>query len=213
MKVSLSHIYKTYPGPTKALVDINLNVEQGEKIYISGASGAGKSTLFKILAGLTVPSSGQAVFNNTALSYDSYASLAEHRRRVGVIFQDFKLLGDRSIFENVVLPFYASGKKVEKEKINDVLFSLDLSEVKDKAVSVLSGGQKQRVAIARTILQEPDIIIADEPTGNLDFEMSCQVMELFFRFEKTLIVATHDQRLIDTYPARTVIIEKGHIAR
>lgn len=213
MKVSLNHIYKTYPGPTKALVDINFEVSGGEKIYISGASGAGKSTLFNILAGLTVPSSGQAIFNGTELNYDSYTSLAQHRRQVGVIFQDFKLLSDRSIYENVILPFYASGKKVDSDKVSKVLESLDLRDVKDKAVSALSGGQKQRVAIARTILQEPDLIVADEPTGNLDFEMSCQVMELFFQFEKTLIVATHDQRLIKTYPARTFYIEKGHIAR
>lgn len=213
MKVSLSHIYKTYPGPTKALVDINFEVDDGEKIYISGASGAGKSTLFNILAGLTVPSSGQAIFNGTQLNYDSYASLAQHRRQVGVIFQDFKLLNDRSIYDNVALPFYASGKKPDSQKVFEVLEQLDLKNVSDKTVSALSGGQKQRVAIARTILQDPDLIVADEPTGNLDFEMSCQVMELFFQFEKTLIVATHDQQLIKTYPARTFFIEKGHIAR
>lgn len=213
MKVTLSHIYKTYPGPTKALVDINFEVDDGEKIYISGASGAGKSTLFNILAGLTVPSSGQAIFNGTELNYDSYTSLSQHRRQVGVIFQDFKLLNDRSIYDNVILPFYASGKKPNSQKVYEVLERLDLKDVSQKQVSALSGGQKQRVAIARTILQDPDLIVADEPTGNLDFEMSCQVMELFFQFEKTVIVATHDQQLIKTYPARTFFIEKGHIAR
>lgn len=211
MKVNLHHVYKTYPGPTKALVDINLNVERGEKIYVSGPSGAGKSSLFKVIAGLMVPSSGKVSFNDKALDYDSYTSLSTHRRSVGVIFQDFKLLNDRSVYENVILPFYAMEKPIDKKKTETVLKSLDLLNEKDKDAAVLSGGQKQRVAIARTILQDPDLIIADEPTGNLDFEMSCQVMELFLKFEKTLIIATHDQRLIQKYPNRTVVIDKGQI--
>lgn len=213
MKVHLSHIYKTYPGPTKALVDVNLSVEKGEKIFITGASGAGKSTLFKILAGLAVPSSGQANFNGKELDYESYASLSEHRRQVGVIFQDFKLLNDRSVFDNVILPFYALGKKYQEDKVLQVLESLDLHRVKNKSVAFLSGGQKQRAAIARTILQDPELVIADEPTGNLDFEMSCQVMDVFLKFEKTLIIATHDRQLIERYPTRTVFIDNGHIAR
>src|SRR5690606_33951209 len=134
---------KTYPGPTKALVDINFEVDDGEKIYISGASGAGKSTLFNILAGLTVPSSGQAIFNGTELNYDSYTSLSQHRRQVGVIFQDFKLLNDRSIYDNGILPFYASGKKPNSQKVYEVLERLDLKDVSQKQVSALSGGQKQ----------------------------------------------------------------------
>lgn len=212
MDVELKHIYKTYPGPKKALIDINLTVSENEKIFITGPSGAGKTTLFKVLAGLIIPSSGQAIFKGKMLNYDSYLNLAAHRRKVGVIFQDFRLLNDRNVYENVVLPAYAEGKKLDKKQVETLLDSLGLIDYKDKSIESLSGGQKQRVTIARTLMQNPDLIIADEPTGNLDFEMSKQVMELFLSINKTLIIATHDQNLIQKYSKRSIIINEGHLS-
>jgi cell division transport system ATP-binding protein len=211
MQIELKHIYKTFVGPTKALVDINLNVKNKEKVFITGQSGAGKSTLFGIIAGLLAPTSGQVLVNDTILDFESYATLSAHRRKVGVIFQDFKLLNDRSVYENIILPLYATGSPENLNEVEFVLESLNIKDLRDKNIQTLSGGQKQQVAIARTLVQKPDLIIADEPTGNLDLKTSYRVMDLFAEFNNTLIIASHNDELIKRYSQRTIQIHQGKI--
>lgn len=211
MQIELKHIYKTFPGPTKALTDINLTVRSKEKVFITGQSGAGKTTLFGVIAGLLAPTSGQFIAGGTELKYDSYPAVSAHRRKVGVIFQDFKLLGDRTVYENIILPLYAAGKPEHFNEVEFVLESLNIKELRNKNVQTLSGGQKQQVAIARTLVQKPELIVADEPTGNLDQQTSLRVMDLFAEFNNTLIIASHNEELIKRYSQRTIEIHQGKI--
>lgn len=211
MQIELKHVYKTFPGPTKALTDINLKVKSKEKVFITGQSGAGKTTLFGVIAGFLAPTSGQVVVGDTELVYESYPVMSAHRRKVGVIFQDFKLLGDRTVYENIILPLYAAGKPDHLNEVEFVLESLNIKDLRDKNVQTLSGGQKQQVAIARTLVQKPELIIADEPTGNLDLKTSLRVMDLFAEFNNTLIIASHNDELIKRYSQRTIEIHQGKI--
>lgn len=211
MQIELKHIYKTFPGPTKALIDINLKIKNKEKVFITGHSGAGKTTLFGIIAGLLAPTSGQVWVNDQVLDYETYPSLSSHRRKVGVIFQDFKLLADRNVYENIVLPLYALGAPENLNEVEFVLDSLNIKDLRHKNIQTLSGGQKQQVAIARTLVQKPDLIIADEPTGNLDLKTSFRVMDLFKEFNNTLVIASHNEELIRKYSERTIEIQQGKI--
>ncbi len=211
MQIELKHIYKTFAGPTKALVDINLKIKNKEKVFISGQSGAGKTTLFGVIAGLLIPTSGQVVVNDNELDFETYRSLSAHRRKVGVIFQDFKLLSDRTVYENITLPLYAMGQPENLNEVEYVLDSLKINHLRDKPIQTLSGGQKQQVAIARTLVQKPDLIIADEPTGNLDQKTSFLVMDIFSEFNNTLIIASHNEEIIKKYSQRTIIVQEGKI--
>jgi cell division transport system ATP-binding protein len=211
MQIELKHIYKTFAGPTKALIDVNIKIKNKEKVFITGHSGAGKTTLFGVIAGLLAPTSGQTLVNDQVLDYESYASLSAHRRKVGVIFQDFKLLNDRNVFENIILPLYATGEPSDINEVDFVLESLNIKDLRYKNIQTLSGGQKQQVAIARTLIQKPDLIIADEPTGNLDLTTSFRVMDLFKEFNNTLIIASHNGELIRKYSERTIEIQQGKV--
>lgn len=211
MQIELKHIYKTFPGPTKALIDANLKIKSKEKVFISGQSGAGKTTLFGVIAGLLIPTSGHVIVNDKQLDFESYSNLSAHRRKVGVIFQDFKLLSDRSVYENVTLPLYATGKPESLKEVDFVFDSLGINHLRNKQIQTLSGGQKQQVAIARTLVQKPDLIIADEPTGNLDQKTSFLVMDIFAEFNNTLIIASHNEEIIKRYSQRTIYIQEGKI--
>lgn len=211
MQIELKHIYKTFAGPTKALVDINLKIKSKEKVFISGQSGAGKTTLFGVIAGLLSPTSGQVIVNEQTLDFESYSALSAHRRKVGVIFQDFKLLQDRCVYDNVILPLYASGKPENLDEVDFVFESLKINDLRKKNIQTLSGGQKQQVAIARTLVQKPDLIIADEPTGNLDQKTSFLVMDIFAAFNNTLIIASHNEEIIKRYSQRTILVQEGKI--
>ena len=211
MQIELKHIYKTFAGPTKALIDVNIKIKNKEKVFITGHSGAGKTTLFGVIAGLLAPTSGQTLVNDQVLDYESYPSLSAHRRKVGVIFQDFKLLKDRNVFENIILPLYAMGEPRDINEVDFVLESLNIKDLRFKNIQTLSGGQKQQVAIARTLIQKPDLIIADEPTGNLDLKTSFRVMDLFKEFNNTLIIASHNEELIRKYSERTIEIQQGKV--
>ncbi len=211
MQIELKHIYKTFPGPTKALTDVNLKIKSKEKVFISGQSGAGKTTLFGVIAGLLIPTSGHVVVNDNSLDFETYSNLSAHRRKVGVIFQDFKLLADRNVYENVILPLFATGKPESLEEVDFVFESLGINHLREKQIQTLSGGQKQQVAIARTLVQKPDLIIADEPTGNLDQKTSFLVMDIFAEFNNTLIIASHNEEIIKRYSQRTIYIQEGKI--
>tara|TARA_B100001248_G_scaffold261136_1_gene251309 strand:+ start:10393 stop:11046 length:654 start_codon:yes stop_codon:yes gene_type:complete len=214
--IQLQHVYKTYPGPVHALRGINLNIEKGEFAFITGPSGAGKTTLFKMLSGFDIPSSGKIEVADYNLSEIKKSDLPYLRRKIGVVFQDFKLLLDRSVYENVALPLKILNEKPGKIKylVEEVLEKVGLAEKSNTVASCLSGGEQQRVAIARAIVHKPDLIIADEPTGNLDPKLSWEIMELFHQANQdgmTLIIATHDYSFFEKYKKRRIDLRAGEV--
>jgi cell division transport system ATP-binding protein len=199
------------------LSDINLSVNHGEFIYIIGKTGSGKSSFMKTLYGDLSLTDGEG----TIVGYD-LAGLKDDdipflRRKIGIVFQDFKLLPDRSVKENMVFVLKATGWKDQtemNEKIEAVLLKVDLNSISNKMPHQLSGGEQQRVAIARALLNDPELILADEPTGNLDPQTSVEVMEVLRKINangKTVIMATHDYALLMKFPSKTLKCEDGKV--
>lgn len=212
--IRLENVRKRYPNGHDALKGINLHIDSAEMVFLTGRSGAGKSTLLKLIALLERPSSGKVLFEKNNLALLSPKQIPFHRRRVGVIFQNPTLLNDRSVFENVALPLHIAGYK-ETEIHHRVNASLDLVGLLDKVKrdpTLLSGGEQQRVGIARAIVTRPDVILADEPTGNLDPALSSDIMSLFARLNQvgiTLVIATHDLSLINQMNYRQIELRDG----
>lgn len=196
--------------------NLNLNISKGEFVYLIGDTGSGKSSLLKSLYAEIKISSGKMIIADTNLKSIKRKQIAKFRRKLGIVFQDFQLLTDRSIFENLKFVLKATGWR-EKEKINnrisDVLESVNLNNIKDKMPYELSGGEQQRAAIARALLNNPQIILADEPTGNLDPEKSDKIIKLLKEISlngTTVLIATHDYPIIKKHKARTIkCINKG----
>lgn len=196
--------------------NLNLNISKGEFVYLIGDTGSGKSSLLKSLYAEIKISSGKMIIADTNLKSIKRKQIAKFRRKLGVVFQDFQLLTDRSIFENLKFVLKATGWR-EKEKINnrisEVLESVNLNNIKDKMPYELSGGEQQRAAIARALLNNPQIILADEPTGNLDPEKSDKIIKLLKEISlngTTVLIATHDYPIIKKHKARTIkCINKG----
>lgn len=215
--IELSHVYKTYAKKHHVLKNLQLKVRPGEFIFLMGPSGAGKTTLFRMITGFDRPTSGNVRVNSCDLESVSRHSLAQFRRSIGVVFQDFKLLYDRTVFENVALPLRIQKMHQWKvlEKVEDILNKVNLRKKRDENPIYLSGGEKQRVAIARALVHDPDLIIADEPTGNLDWKLSQEIMTLFKEANRkgvTVIIATHDQELIkNTKKKRIIKIDEGQL--
>lgn len=215
--ISLSHVYKTYVADQHVLKNLKLNVERGEFVFLMGPSGAGKTTLFKIMTGFEKVSSGSVEINDFSVSSLNSREMAKFRRSIGVVFQDFKLLKDRTVFENVALPLEIL--KINKwdivEKVEKILHKVGLKRKMNENPMYLSGGEKQRVAIARALVHEPKLLIADEPTGNLDWKLSQEIMSLFNEANDkgtTMIIATHDQDIVKMNSKNRVIkIESGQI--
>lgn len=215
--IELSHVYKTYPGPVHALRNIDLKIDKGEFVFLVGGSGAGKSTLFRMISALDRVTSGQIQVSGIDLSQVRDKEVSEFRRKIGVIFQDFKLLKDQTVFENVALPLKIRGEKpnVIRSKVNDILDMLGMSLKSHQWVEVLSGGEQQRVAIARAIIHQPNVLIADEPTGNLDPSLAKETMDLLNKVcaqGTTVLVATHDHELIKKYNRRVIELKQGEIS-
>ena len=212
------HLKKYYgEGETlvKALDDVSLSVEKGEFVSIIGTSGSGKSTLLHMLGGLDNPSSGNVVIDGTDISKMKGDELCIFRRRkIGFIFQSFNLVPSITVYDNIILPLQLDGKKVDKEFVNKVVDVLGLSNKLDRIPSKLSGGQQQRVAIARALASKPAIILADEPTGNLDSKTSHDVLGLLKetgkKFDQTIVMITHSDEIAQKAD-RTIRIEDGHI--
>ena len=218
--VKTKHLKKYYRLGThtvKALDDVNFAVREQEFVAIIGKSGSGKSTLLHMIGGLDTPTSGEVYVGDQALGKLSKEQLTIFRRRkVGFVFQNYNLVPDLNVYENVVLPIELDGKRIDREFVDEILELLQLDEKREALPNTLSGGQQQRVAIARAIASKPSIILADEPTGNLDTATSHDVMGLLKmvarQFRQTVILITHDQDIAQMAD-RIVRIEDGHVVK
>lgn len=214
--IQLFHITKSFEGAF-ALADISLKIDKGEFLFITGPSGAGKSTLLNIIFGSEQPTEGQIILDGRNYFKIPRSEVAILRRRIGFVFQDFKLLPARSVFDNVALSLKVMGVG-PREVRNRVLRMLSFVKLQHRAnfkAMSLSGGEQQRVAIARALVKEPAIILADEPTGNLDPALSIETLELFKEVNgrgTTVVVASHDKNLIERFGRRVVRLENGRLA-
>jgi cell division transport system ATP-binding protein len=215
--IHFDHVWKRYPNGREALCDLTLQIDRGEMAFLTGHSGAGKSTLLKLIALIERPSRGTLVVNGQNTATVPRSKIPAFRRQVGVVFQDHKLLMDRPVYDNVGLPLVIAGVP-EKEIGKRVRAALDqvglLGRERSRPLE-LSTGEQQRVGIARAIIGKPSLLIADEPTGNLDPDLSLEVMNIFKRFNEvgvTVLIASHDVHLIEHFGQRRVILEGGRVA-
>lgn len=214
--VSFYHVDKVYPPKQTALRDIDFTVKKGEFVFLAGASGAGKSTLLKLLFAQEFATRGSVIVGGRNLSSIGRDSISLLRRSVGVIFQDYKLLPTRSVLENVAFALEVVGVR-KRERLQLAFKMLSAVGLKDRVHALpltLSGGEQQRVSIARALINRPHLILADEPTGNLDPDMSNKVFQLLLeanRLGATVIVASHDLNLIERINRRTIVLEQGKI--
>lgn len=212
--VVFSNVTKRYPGGITALDSLSFNLEEGEFLFITGPSGAGKTTVIKLLLAMERPTDGQILLARRNIRALREASIPYLRRNIGVIFQDFRLIERRTAFENVAVSLEVLGlsRSEIRRRVGQVLEILGLSDLADFYPPMLSGGQQQRVAIARAIVNDPPLLIADEPTGSLDPALSVEVMNLLVEMNRkgiTLLVATHDAELMKRYKARCIELRKG----
>jgi cell division transport system ATP-binding protein len=214
--IRFDHVYKRYPNGREALSDLSLEIESGEIVFLTGHSGAGKSSLLKLISLIERPSRGQLIVNNQNVNGVSRSKVPAFRRQIGMVFQDHKLLHDRTIFDNVALPLIIAGvgtKEIGK-RVRAALDQVGLLGREQSVPLELSTGEQQRVGIARAVVSKPPVLIADEPTGNLDPELSLEVMNIFRRFNEvgvTVLVASHDVYLLEHFPVRRVRLEGGRI--
>lgn len=205
-------------GSTTALDDISLEIKQGEFVFLVGPSGAGKTTMLKILTREILPSSGQVIVNHTDITKLKDKEIPTLRRKIGVVFQDFKLLDDRTVFENVAITLEVLGKS-DDEIAKSVEHTLKLVEIWDRRdlfPRQLSGGEAQRTAIARAVVGKPDVVLADEPTGDLDLKTAWGVIQLLNEINSwgtTIIMATHNQEIVNTQKRRVVKLNRGKITK
>lgn len=199
-----------------ALDSITFAIEKGDFVFLVGPTGSGKTTIFRLIIRDLLPTAGSITIGNIDVIKLPQRKVRHLRRNVGVVFQDLKLLHDRTVGENVMLPLQLSGisEKDAKERAKEVLNSVGLDGTFDKFPQQLSGGQKQRVAIARALIFDPEVILADEPTGNLDMQTSLQILELLESINKkgtTIFMATHNDRIIDATKRRIIVLEEGKL--
>lgn len=199
--IKLESVSKVYPNGKRCLLDINLQLNQGDFLFITGASGAGKSTLLKMLYGAEKPSSGRVIFEDVAVEKLRGDRLARIRRKIGIVFQDYKLIENRTVGENVAFVLWAQGYSNQeiRRRLIPTLQLVGLADKVHQYPQQLSGGEQQRISLARAIISTPALILADEPTGNLDLDNSLQILSLLEKMSDlgaTVIVTTHDQNLI-----------------
>lgn len=214
--IQFVNVSKVFPNGSIALEHIDLDINRGEFITIVGPSGAGKTTLTKLILAEEKPTEGSVLFENKDMSTFSTAQLTHLRRRIGTIFQEFRLLPTKTAYENIAFAMEAAGK-TDEEIVSDVPHVLQLVDLEDRMFHFprqLSGGEKQRLAIARAIINQPEVLIADEPTGNLDKVNTAEVIHILKKINDlgtTVILATHDQDLIKAVGRRIITMEKGSI--
>jgi len=214
--IKFDRVSKRYADGQEALSDISFEVSRGEFAFITGHSGAGKSTLLKLILAMETPSSGRLVANGVNLNRVSAVQIAQHRRQIGTVFQDHQLLHDRSVYDNVALPLEICGYSPNDaaRRVRAALDKVGLLKKEKNFPEALSGGEQQRVGIARAVVNRPSIILADEPTGNLDPGLSAEVMKVFQQFQSVgvcLLVASHDAALIQRLNCRTLVLEGGKL--
>ncbi|CEK11698.1 cell division ATP transporter FtsE [Legionella hackeliae] len=216
MMIKFDQVTKRYPGGFEALSQVNFSLQKGEMAFLTGHSGAGKSTLLKLIAMLEVPSSGQIVINGVRLNQLKKNDIAAHRSSLGITFQSPNLLNDRTVFDNVALPLQIQGltPPMITKRVHAALDMVGLLN-KEKMLPVhLSGGEQQRVGIARAVVHKPALLLADEPTGNLDPSLSSEIMKLFEQFNQvgvSILIATHDLALIAGLKHRIVMLKGGRM--
>jgi cell division transport system ATP-binding protein len=216
MIISLSRINKRYPGGYEALTGVSFGIEAGEMVFITGHSGAGKTTLLKLLPGIERATSGTLLINGQNVGALRDRAIPFLRRSLGLVFQDQKLLHDRSVFENVMFPLSATGHP-PREAARRARAALDKVGLLDREKArpiTLSGGEQQRLCVARAVVNRPSILIADEPTANLDSESAQDILEIFRAFNQvgvTVLVATHDQALVARYASRLLALDHGRL--
>ena len=215
--IQMYHVDLRYAAGSYGLHDVSLSLERGEFAFLTGPSGAGKTTLLRLLFGALKPTSGQILVGGRNITRLPSARLPELRRQIGVIFQDFKLLPDRSVSDNVSISLEVAGvpRREARRRVWSTLKRLGLGHKLDERPLSLSGGEQQRVAIARALVNDPPLLLADEPTGNLDPELALDIMDIIADAHArgtTVVVATHDPALLDCYPHRCLKLESGHLA-
>ncbi|MDR6121614.1 cell division transport system ATP-binding protein [Bacillus sp. SLBN-46] len=216
--IELQEVYKKYPNGVTAINGIDVRINQGEFVYVVGPSGAGKSTFIKMMYREETPTTGTIMINGVNLAKLKMKKVPLFRRNLGVVFQDFKLLQNLTVYENVAfaLEVIEAQPKVIRKRVMEVLDLVGLKHKIKMLPGELSGGEQQRVSIARSIVNSPKIVIADEPTGNLDPETSWEIMNIFEEINArgtTIVMATHNREIVNTLKHRVIAIESGKIAR
>ena len=214
--IELKNVKKFYPNGTVALDGVDMHIDDGEFVFLVGHSGAGKTTMMKLLLREERPSSGQIIVGDYDISSMPNRKIPFYRRQLGVVFQDFRLFPDKTVYENVAFAMHVIGTpgKIIRRKIPALLNTVNLGEKTGCFPRELSGGEQQRVAIARALANNPRYIIADEPTGNIDPKMSIEIMNLLLKINKlgkTVIVVTHEKGLVDYYQQRVIKLKDGKI--
>ena len=214
--ITFDDVSLNYDARHTALSNINIHIDKGEFVFIVGPSGAGKTTFVKILTHELVPETGSVIVNNIKINKLKPSKVPYYRRSLGIVFQDFRLLSEKTVFENIAFVLRVTGTKSKdiKERVNKVLDLVGLRGKEKELPSKLSGGEQKRVAIARALVNQPTLLIADEPTGNLDPKTSEEIMKLFTEINHmgtTIIMVTHNKDLVNAMHKRVVNIEEGHI--
>lgn len=215
--IRFENVTKTYLGDIPVLEGVNLVIYPGEFLSLVGASGVGKSTLLKLIYAEEIPTEGEVYFNERPVSQINRKHLPYYRRNIGTVFQDFKLLPQKTAFENVAYALEVDGKSEEEinAEVPEILDIVGLGKKMDKFPHQLSGGEQQRVSLARALIHRPKVIIADEPTGNLDPVSSNEIIRLLLEinsFGTTIILATHNKGIVDKLGKRVIMMDGGHIA-
>ncbi len=215
--IECTHVYKRYKNGVNALYDINLKVDQGEFLYIIGPTGSGKSTFIKLLDGEEIPTKGTVKVVGIDVGHLRHSQVPVYRRNIGVVFQDYRLLKSKTVFENIAyaLEVINMPRDLIRRRVREVMNLVGLDDKGNAFPEELSGGQQQRVAFARASANRPKLLIADEPTGNLDPAKSDEIMTLLEKINKaygtTILMVTHDLTLVNKHRKRTVALENGHI--
>jgi cell division transport system ATP-binding protein len=215
--IRFDRVYKRYPNGREALAGVSFQIHSGELAFLTGHSGAGKSSILKLIALIERPSRGQVFVNDRDTASIKPRGIPEFRRLIGVVFQDHKLLHDRPVADNVALPLVIAGvpKRENDKRVRAALDQVGLLTKEKCRPLELSTGEQQRVGIARAVAAKPKLLIADEPTGNLDPDLALEIMQLFKRFNDvgvTVLIATHDVHLIDRFSARRIVLDDGRVA-
>lgn len=216
--LQLRHIYKTYENDRHVLRDLNFEISEQGLYFIKGESGSGKTTLFRLLTAMSKPTNGEIKFKNWVISKLNSSEISEFRKNIGIVFQDYKLIPDLTVFENIALPLKI--QKISKSeiatKVSALSEQLKLNEFINEYPEHISGGQQQKSALARALINNPDLIIADEPTGNLDPQNSLETIRILSDYAKKgalVLVATHDQQILNLNPDKILVLEAGKLRR